>query len=179
VSKPSIIQKLGEHLSLHMPPSEECHVLYLMAEIRKVLDRDNSSKTYKPLRFYANWCVHAKLDRPNKFINKAADEIEGEMQDCIDAKTEVVKGPKLSGFLSMEALRNAFKAFLGDNGLPTQITDAENWEWFQALLVEIVSEQPIIGPSDRIAKLEYREDHDLVIEFCIEPPKFHQFRFSQ
>jgi|ERR1035437_446534 hypothetical protein len=179
MGKPSIIQKLGNHLDRHTPPSEECHVLYLMAEIRKVLDHDNSSAKYPALRLYSNWCVHTRLDRPSKFINQAAAEIEGEIQACIEAGTEVAKGDNLRRFLTMEALKQSLEAFLGDNHLPTRITDGENWKSFQGLLVEIVSEQPIIAPSTRIARFVYEDDGNGVLDFVIEQPKVRRFKFSQ
>jgi hypothetical protein len=180
MGKPSIIDKLKRHLKEdQMPLTEECQVMYLMAEIRKVLEHDNSSDKYPALRFYSNWCVHTRLDRPNKFMRRAAAEIESEIQACIEAKQEVLAGQNLTHFLSMQELRKALGDFLTDNNIPQKITEEKNWKHFKSLLVEIISEQPIEAPSERIAEFVYDDFGNGFIYFQIEPPKFRRFKFSQ
>jgi hypothetical protein len=179
MGKPSILQKLNGHLMRHMPPTEECHVLYLMAEIRKVLEHDDSSGTYPALRFYSNWCVHTHIDRPNKFMTCVATEIEKEIQTKIATNQSVSAGANLSHFLSMQELKKTLEKFLNDNGISTEVIQEENWKKFKSLLVEIVSEQPIEPPSGRIAKFVYDEFGNGFIEFQVEQPKFRSFKFSQ
>jgi hypothetical protein len=178
MGKPSIIQKLGKHLADHTPPKEECHVMYLMAEIRKVLEHDNSSGKYPALRLYSNWCVHTQLDRPNNFMKQAAEGIENEIQASIVAGIPPEQGKKLSQFLSMQVLKTTLREFLQENHLSDEITGGQNWKSFQGLLVNIVSEQPIKAPSKRIAEFIYNDDGNGIIVFEIEPPQFKSFKFS-
>ena len=179
MGKPSILQKITDHLVLHQPPKEECHVLYLMAEIRKILEHDESSGTYPALRFYSNWCVHTHIDRPNRFMTRAAADIEKEIQASIAANQEITAGKNLAHFLSMQELRTALRKFLTDNGVSAEITEDENWKHFQSLLVEIISEQPIEAPSKRIAKFVYDDCGNGFIDFQIEPPKLKHIKFSK
>jgi hypothetical protein len=177
MGKPSIIDKLEDHLAFHMPPTEECHVMYLMAEIRKILEHDNSSDKYPALRFYCNWCVHTHLDRPNRFMKQAAENIELEIQGLMDAKLPISKGKSLSAFLSMQELRRALAQFLGDNCLPTTLTDGDNWKSFHTLLSDIISEQPILAPSKKIAEFVYDDFGNVIIQYEVTPPLISPLKF--
>jgi hypothetical protein len=52
-----IVEKLNTFLDKHMPFTEECHVVYLLVETRKILDKKDNKK-YPIVRFYCNWSVH-------------------------------------------------------------------------------------------------------------------------
>ena len=58
-----IDQKL--QVLLATPPIEdECKVVYLLTQTRKVFERDAQLKQHLPtLQFYCNWALHTKLDR--------------------------------------------------------------------------------------------------------------------
>ena len=86
----NIIKKLKKFLQNHSRFKEECEVVYLMAEIRKILDFKRGS--YRILRFYSNWVLHNKLcyKVTTQFLTKKFDsnidftksvkEIVGEMK---------------------------------------------------------------------------------------------------
>jgi len=57
-----IINKLEKFLQSHKRFKEECEIVYLMAEIRKILDFNRGSSC-EFLRFYCNWVLHNSLDR--------------------------------------------------------------------------------------------------------------------
>jgi hypothetical protein len=57
---PEIIDKLYAHLS--RPISDEPDVVYLMVEIRKAMDRQNSASRYRGLRLFSNWVAHILLE---------------------------------------------------------------------------------------------------------------------
>jgi len=45
--------------------TEECQVVYLLVEIRKLLDRDGkNAEPYNSLRLYSDWAVHFSLWGP-------------------------------------------------------------------------------------------------------------------
>lgn len=51
MSQPEINHKLMKFLADHVPPSEECHIVYLLVEIRKILDHEESAGTFPLLKF--------------------------------------------------------------------------------------------------------------------------------
>lgn len=56
--KNNSIQKFSHN---HSTFKEECEVVYLMVEIRKILEY--GGKSYKTLRFYCNWVLHKELSQ--------------------------------------------------------------------------------------------------------------------
>jgi len=70
----AIIQKLKRHLANGI--TREADVVYFMSEVRKILEHETSASKYPALSFYANWCLHTKIDRQsfaNDFLT-ALDE---------------------------------------------------------------------------------------------------------
>ncbi len=57
----AIIQKLNYHLAGGM--KQEADVVYFMTEVRKLFEHEASAAKYPALSFYANWCLHTKIDR--------------------------------------------------------------------------------------------------------------------
>ncbi len=58
-----IIEKISKELGNGI--NTEAQVLYILAEIRKYLDRSNQTERnkYKDLYFYSNWVLHSEMDR--------------------------------------------------------------------------------------------------------------------
>lgn len=147
MGQPQIIEKLEMHLGSHTPPTEECHVLYLMAEIRKFLEQGAKDARFSALEFYGNWCVHSLISRNSEFINQISPHIHNGIQQFNSGQRLFVKGDDLAKFLSLEHLKQALLVFLADNYLPTEITVGANWEAFRSRLFGILSEQPFEEPK--------------------------------
>jgi len=156
MSHPQLIDKLTQFLDSHLPLSEECHVVYLLVEIRKLLDRDNNS-AYPLLRFYCDWCVHTKKDRITPQIKTIMKQIYSDMLDWSTNKPMAGK-PKIVSFMYFEDVQVETQSFLAEYGFSTLLTDTEeNWIGFISLLVSVLADQPIISPTDDIQ------------EFCFLP----------
>jgi hypothetical protein len=74
MSRPAIIDKLDYFLRKHMPPDEECFAVYLLVEIRKVMEHDKSASN-PFLKFYADWSVHTSKDRLTPQMEQILNEI--------------------------------------------------------------------------------------------------------
>jgi hypothetical protein len=57
-----IVGKLTEHL--RKPVGDEPSVLYLLAEVRKLLERDDKAHTNEALWMYCHWALHVDLESP-------------------------------------------------------------------------------------------------------------------
>lgn len=144
MSKPEIIDKLNKLLQNSLPFTEECQVVYLLVEIRKVLDRDGNTK-YPILRFYCNWIVHTD--------KRTSPEIELIMQKIYAEACNSIAVPNgarmntMTDFIYMENLRTQLSDFLGEYGLPKPLTDDDDhWISTVTLLVDILVDQPIKAP---------------------------------
>jgi len=120
-------QKIRRELT-SLPIDTEPRVMYLLIEIRKILEHDNTKNTI--LGFYGDWVVHTKLDR--KFANKVFDEISKENSSI----SYHIK--------SFSLLKNILSVFFKDHDLPTELID-NHWTPFRDKLLDILIDTPIIN----------------------------------
>lgn len=150
-----IVEKLHTFLNKHMPLSEECHVLYLLVETRKILDRENNRK-YPILRFYCNWSVHTDKDSTKEMETIMSDIYQDvEKQIANPALVGMGGKTKIIGFMYMEDLQVEIEKFLQEYQLPTSITEKKNWLEFVKLLVKILADQPINTPCSNIKQFAF------------------------
>src|SRR5262245_50672197 len=62
-----IISKLREHLSASV--NTECRAVYLLAEVRKVIDDEKPRPWPLALWLHCNWALHVDLSQPNTTID--------------------------------------------------------------------------------------------------------------
>ena len=150
-----IVGKLDDFFNKHAPFTEECHVLYTLVEIRKVLDRENNRK-YPILRFYCNWSVHTDKD--------STKEMEAVMKDIYEDIEKQIANPalvgmggktKVIGFMYMEDLQAEILKFLQEYELPISLTEKSNWLNFEKLFEKILPAQPINTPSADIKQFAF------------------------
>ena len=155
MSRPEIVGKLYDFLNGRVPFTEECHVIYLLVEIRKILDRDNNTK-YPLLRFYADWSVHTEKDRitpgMRTIMEAVYKDVSARMTDPYHLESGRVA---IVSFTYMEDLQDEMNRFLGEYGLPTALTEKSNWLEFVKLCVRILADQPINAPSNDISKFSF------------------------
>jgi hypothetical protein len=149
---PEIVNKLGRFLDIHHPLTEECHAVYLLAEIRKLLDRENNKKA-PLLRFYADWSVHTEKDRITPQIETTMLGILRNIRIGIAANT-LDAGAILGPFVYMENLRAEFRTFLAHYGLPAHLAD-DGWLSFRNLLAAVLVDQPINDPCPGVHRFAF------------------------
>lgn len=96
-----IIDRMLERFQLKEIRMEDYAVCYLFVNMRHLIELHNLGTTYPTINFYANWCLHDKLDR-NIFARDILLSIEKELpedgkvtQDFIDVVCENMKLDKL------------------------------------------------------------------------------------
>ena len=123
-----IVQKLQAFLASGAV-NDECRVVYLLAQIRKLLERSDSPQTQNhTLKFYCNWALHVKLDR-----NPAASDFLSEVDPIltISASLNQVEHERLNHLLTLQSFRDELKNFLSENGIDTVICDLDDhWNLF-------------------------------------------------
>lgn len=144
-----IIEKLDAFLKKH-PMEEECEVVYLLVELRKLLDKDRESGSdgYSLVRFHADWAVHTRKDK----ITPAIKEIMTKIENSINV---LPKNGDI-GFLLLPEFRDELLRLLEINGLPFDFCQKDDrWLKFMFALTQVVADQPIVNPSDNIARFRY------------------------
>src|SRR3989338_539731 len=148
--KVQINEKLNKFLNTHSI-DEECEVVYLLVELRKLLDRErkqNKSDSYSLVRFHADWAVHTKKE----YITPAIKEIMTMIDDSIDVY------PKDGNidFLLLPDFREELKQLLEGNGLPNEFCkNDDSCMNFMSALTQVLADQPIINPTENIEEFRY------------------------
>jgi len=156
-----VLDKLRAVLS--GPIDTEPLVVYVMVEVRKVIEHLKESKQYPELWFFCNWTLHTKIDQEVPAILR-------ELELIID---QILQNPESSSYMeplskaiSLGRLRRALKGFASAWALPTaHFDDPLAWQQFSRLYAEVVREMPL-GSKNAPLKgvLEFRITRDRVRE---------------
>lgn len=149
--KAQIVEKLNKFLSERSQIKEEFEVVYLMVELRKLLDREKEQNHPSPdslVRFHADWVLHTD----KRHITTAMKEIMNNIDNSIDTY------PKDGNidFLLLPEFRKELMQLLEEYDLPNNFckNDSE-WMDFMIALTQVLADQPIINPTDNIAEFRY------------------------
>ncbi|MCL5432404.1 MAG: hypothetical protein M1484_04965 [Patescibacteria group bacterium] len=163
--KIQIVEKLNRFLNENKM-REEHEVVYLLVELRKLLDRERESchkDLYSLVRFHADWSVHTRKDH----ITSAMEAIMTKIDDSIDTY------PKNGNidFLLLPEFRSELTQLLGEYGLPCSFCkNDDEWLKFMLALAGVLADQPIVNPTPNIAEFRYvdikREGIMANIDFC-------------
>ena len=149
--KIQIVEKLNKFLSTRQNITEEFEVVYIMVEVRKLLDREREqNKTNKDslVRFHADWVLHTSKDR----ITTPMREIMQKIDDSIDTY------PKNGDidFLLLPEFRTELLQLLDEYNLPNKFCKSDsNWLTFMSALTQVLADQPIVNPTDNMAEFCY------------------------
>ncbi len=136
-----IIEKIRKFLQKHPNFKEECEVVYLLAEIRKILEFRKDP--YGTLDFYCNWVLHIQLTKKSaKYIS---DIFNNNMS--VNYLAELKKGIRLhDDFFKLEDLRSELKNFFTDkkyNLSQNILNENKKWMRFKECFLKIIAECPI------------------------------------
>ncbi|MFA6522719.1 MAG: hypothetical protein WCT24_03970 [Patescibacteria group bacterium] len=146
-----IVEKLHIFLNERHELKKECEVIYLLVELRKLLDRRNKqgrSSNYSLVRFHADWILH--IDK--QYITAPMKEIMKKIDESIDIypKDGNIK------FLLLPEFRTELIKLIEEYGLPNYFCKNDNnWLVFMTTLTQVLADQPIINPTDNIAEFRY------------------------
>jgi hypothetical protein len=135
--------------------TREMQVVYLLVELRKLMDRDD----YKDpvLRMFSNWVVHTSLDKRaegSTFILSEFDHYIAELRERKRTSHQLQH-------ISLGAFRDALFLCFQHFGLSAKIvTDVAEWKRFSKLYCLIVSECPIVFTASK-ARLKYIKQVEL------------------
>ena len=140
----SIVDKLDQELRT-FPIRRESQVVYLLAEIRKVIDheRETDPECYEILELFCNWALHISISRKSN-----ADRIRlflksFDMRDGMEV-VEHLNSAFYNQIMHTEAFRRELEKFLDDHQLPCDIVRCYRiWSGFIYLYTSVVAEVPL------------------------------------
>jgi hypothetical protein len=164
----TIVEKLDVELK-QFPIRRESQVVYLLAEIRKVIDHEKSpgSEPYEVLELFCNWALHTTISRKSN-----ADRIRIFLK-AFDMKTgmdiaQYLRSAFFNEIIQLETFHRELRSFLQDHHLPLDLVDnLKGWFGFIYLYTSVVSEVPLQYAKGDLLPDEVRE---VVITRVPNPP---------
>lgn len=166
--KDELISKIG--VALSKPIEEECQVVYILVEIRKLLDRVLGEKTklerYPVLNFYCNWVVHAELGGTTP-IDPVLNKIEDLLAD------PNLHNPKnmpeaMFGFLNLNLFSEEFGKLLKEYSLENPLTKHVYRSKFRDMFVGILRDCPLKPKNRKITEFCFGESAKNYITYTIK-----------
>ena len=149
--KMQIVEKLNRFLSERPIIKEEFEAVYLLVELRKLLDREreeSNSDSYPLVRFHADWVVHTQKDRITPTIKDIMTRIDGSIDTY--PKDENID------FVLLPEFRKELETLLKKYALPNKFCGTDQaWLEFMLTLAQVLADQPIINPTENIAEFRY------------------------
>lgn len=183
MSQAQITEKLNRLFDTHPTLEEESHVIYVMVEIRKVIDQTKSAAKYPLLKFYSDWAVHSKKDRITPEIEKISEDMYAFAVSEINAPYPGMSGSQseVLEFAYMNGLGKEMAAFFAEFGIGSDMpTDKDKWTSFVSLLVKVLEEQPIVDPSQNVASIMFEPANNrcviLLLTFKLPVKGNHWYR---
>jgi hypothetical protein len=142
---PAIIAKLQALLAKGI--MSEAEALYLMVEVRKLLEHHNAKKQYEYLTFHCDWALHAALEgAATQKILKQFDAATIHLKAGIELHD--LPGPlrmEIERISKMKYFEGQFEKFLTANHLtPLEQTRSDGWIHFVHLYAKIVEDCPLV-----------------------------------
>jgi len=144
MSTPDILEKLTRELDAGV--TSEVQVVYLLAGVRKLMERDEVGEQYPNLKFHCDWVLHPKLQ------GTGAKAILRKFDAAHPLLTGGVKLHKLPAELrgdierisKMRSFQKELDKFLDDYGLPPLTKNRDDgWAHFLYLYAKVVEDIPL------------------------------------
>lgn len=149
MQKEGVIEDIKEFLKELSIFSRKSEVVYLLAEIRKLIEDDDE---YKTLHFYCNWVLHGKLTHKLtlKILSSKFDFIELNKD-----KREIQKSLRHAeggNFIKLNDFRSELHDFLRKKELPMKALEGDKWYKFAEIYLEIIKKCPIEKEYNKLKK---------------------------
>lgn len=168
MKKKIVVDKINSFLTEHPIFREECEVIYLMIQIRKILDFKDSKHRYKTLRFYCNWVLHIELnkERTTVLLSNMLEPAVNSRNSGHDNARSVIN--ICSDFFKVNKLKRELELFNKENGISFDLSDNKWWK-FARLLLEIIEGCTVHFVSTVVSKLEpiKHSDKEFHYKLCL------------
>jgi hypothetical protein len=145
MSTPDICRKLRAELEIGI--TTEIQVVYLLAGVRKLIERDQLHDKYLALKFHCNWALHAKLDRDRaKSVLKQFDVAHALLKENVELhrlpkqlRSEIARTSKMLPF--EEELSQFLEVY---NLPPLTLHCSDGWAHFLNLYARVIEDVPLV-----------------------------------
>jgi hypothetical protein len=145
MTRSAIVAKLNRLLAKGI--KSEADALYLMVEVRKLLEQQQAKKQYEYLTFHCDWALHAALEGTTaQNILKRFDAANIHLKTGV--KLQDLPGSlrvEIDGISKMRYFEDELEKFLLANRLPhLETTRSDGWIHFVHLYAKIIEGCPLV-----------------------------------
>jgi hypothetical protein len=149
----AILNKLERELA--EPISAERQVVYILVEIRKLLELTRSKVKYDALWFHASWAVHPKMSwglaaKLLKYFDEAYPLLKD--KELYELPPDLEHA--VTDAIALHHFREQLKDFLVQHNLNTSIAD-QQWTAFLRLYASVIEDCPLIVSSGNLKNLSH------------------------
>ena len=154
-TKTRILKKIQLFLQTQPMFEKDQELVYLLVEIRKVLEIDNIQNSI--IRFYCNWILHSDLRIPK--TTQIISNIFDPSINTHDSGKDIAKilVSKHADFFKLDNFKSELLDFFKNNGLPSN--SIHSWSSFKKSLVRVIEETPVVfAGTSKIIELKLLKD---------------------
>jgi hypothetical protein len=138
----AIERKLRRELS-SIEPMTEARIVYILVEIRKLIERKNQKQQYFALDFHCSWALHTTMDRAGaERILRRFDEAYEPLKDRRLAELPRTFANEFEATVGLKNFRTQLGEFLTAYSLPTNVIQ-DNWTSFIRQYVAVIEDCPL------------------------------------
>lgn len=148
----TIVAKLKKELA--QPITTECQVVYILVELRKLLDSRERDARFESLKFYCDWAMHTTMSwRGARNFITSVDTLFSTIASVSITREE---NDRLAELLYLESFRKQLRALLNSEGLPERVCESAEWFNFLDCYSRVIEDCPLVyqNPGDSTAALE-------------------------
>jgi hypothetical protein len=135
-------------------------VVYILVQIRKLLELENKKRTFPILNLFCNWVLHPKLCE-----DSTKRVFENQVEPCIDKnwdyETIKIKLKAMSSFFDLSELKKEISKFL--SVYDSTNNSIKTWKSFMKYLLEVLEECPVEYNGSKIKSLSITNSKDAPI----------------
>jgi hypothetical protein len=176
MTTPDILYKLAKELDAGV--ESEVQVVYLLAGIRKLIERDDAREKYPDLNFHCDWALHAKLDRRAAKevlleFDAAHAHLRGGTIELHDLPKEL--GSEIDRISKMTSFEEELSQFFEDYGLPTLTKNrSDGWPHFLHLYARVIEDIPLV-----VTDATARHISHVTVHLQLAPQPVGEYRLFQ
>lgn len=141
----AIVEKLRQHLQLGI--DTECEVVYLLCEVRKLIDKYHAGSAPLALKFYCHWALHVDLTYPAT-TRSFMTQVDAYVGRILTGQVDIVEDHRLFEEFLMDNFRVELRNFLKAYGLPAALCDdEESWQEFLGQYSGVIQDGTLTCPA--------------------------------
>lgn len=148
--------KLQQHLNGLGLFRSEMEVIYLLAELRKLMEQEPELKVqYRSIKFYCDWALHTKKSFDFRGLEQVFAQIYSDCEDYYSKYPQVVEAKSIARLMYFEEFRKDLgPLFIKYELDQSMLEEHGKWVSFVKQLLGVLTDQPIERPSKEIASIQ-------------------------